>query len=245
MGVRSPELFPTKLEDPEVLYREITGACFAELERKLRAVAGALAGNDGDWEEVNAVLDQAAALLVQAEAAEARIAACLASPVWATAGAAQVEEALKKSFLKACLPWLASSRAALLVGDASKLDDALAKLAWLFDQPRLRQIGELRTVSDALAKQLAEVIRRPVGASGDGPSAWLLAESAAVEETWTRADAAMDVARWERANGRARQLLEIGNEAKAAARKLEDEEADARGVVPVGIWRAQFAKLQD
>ena len=109
---------------------------------------------------------------------------------------------------------------------------------------RQAHLDAVLLVAKQLAEQLANALDRPDGVTGDGPSAWLRAEAAAIEAQWMQSSATSNVACWEKANAKAEQLRELANVAKGLARTLNDEQSNASGVVPVAIWLAQHSRLR-
>jgi formylglycine-generating enzyme required for sulfatase activity len=272
VSVRSGDAHPANLDGPKPLFDELVAPVFADMERKLRAAAGALASPDADWQEVDRVLDAAAAFLPQAARIEQRLATYLAAPVWAAAATACDDPAFAARFALAPMPHLARARTALVAGNDAEVAAALHCLGWLYEPERVAKWVGLAAATKREVQLLQERFARPsierelrllqslpgtsdpapaaadtaVSLSGDGPAAWLQAEVAAVEAQWLASDAATDVARWERALARSEQLVRLVDALRDKPQIGEAFHAgsSAAGTVAMTAWVNLHAEAQ-
>jgi sulfatase modifying factor 1 len=95
------------------------------------------------------------------------------------------------------------------------------------------QLDAVLLTAQQLAEQLASALDRPEGVTGDGPSAWLRAESAAIEAQWMQSSATSNVARWEATKAKAEKLLLLAGQSSQSVRDWND----VKGFVPGDAWR--------
>ncbi len=225
--------------DNRTLYDEAVAEPAGAAAAKLRSVEVLLGDEAGDWAAVDAVLDQAAELLVALEKTESRVLRVVEDPRWSTAVLTSNVGGVNGLLEPAVVAQSRRSRTFLQLGDDALLVKALDGLANLTDPERVAEWELLTRETARRSEELEARLTRPASATDDGPSGWLAAEAKAVAEQYASTAREVDVQRWRGALDEAAALLLASEGRDAALARVAQERKLVAGHVPLHSWAVQ------